>query len=48
MEIECRCPHAPYSHAVFAEAQRALGRRSFLLGAAAAAGAGAAAVLLPW
>ncbi|MGA8533367.1 MAG: amidohydrolase family protein [Candidatus Tumulicola sp.] len=44
MEIECRCPHEPYSHAVVTEARRLLGRRSFLIGAVA----GAAAAALPW
>jgi imidazolonepropionase-like amidohydrolase len=33
--LECRCPHVPLSAAVFEEAERALGRRSFLLGLAA-------------
>lgn len=36
MNFGCRCPHAPFSLSVFNEAQRALGRRSFILGAAAA------------
>jgi hypothetical protein len=45
MEIACRCPHTPYSPAVVAEARRVLGRRAFLTGAAAAAGA---ALLMPW
>jgi imidazolonepropionase-like amidohydrolase len=44
MSIDCRCPHTPYSPAVFAEAQRLLGRRSFLIGAAAAG----AALMMPW
>ncbi|MFZ0031011.1 MAG: amidohydrolase family protein [Candidatus Cybelea sp.] len=44
MNFGCRCPHAPFIPAVFSEAQRTLGRRSFLTGAAAAG----AAVLLPW
>jgi imidazolonepropionase-like amidohydrolase len=44
MGFDCRCPHAPFSAAVFDEAQRLLGRRSFLLGLAAAG----AATLLPW
>lgn len=44
MEFDCRCPHAPYSHAVFIQAQRALARRSFLIGAAATG----AALLAPW
>jgi len=42
--IECRCPHAPFSPRVFQEAQRALGRRAFLAGAAALG----AALLVPW
>jgi imidazolonepropionase-like amidohydrolase len=41
--IECRCPHNPFSRAVFDEAERTLGRRSFLVGVAAAG----AALLLP-
>ena len=36
MSFESRCPHAPLSAAVFKEAERALGRRSFLFGLAAA------------
>ncbi len=44
MNFDCRCPHARFSPAVFAQAQRLLGRRSFLIGAAAAG----AATLLPW
>ena len=44
MTFDCRCPHAPFSRRVFREAQHVLGRRSFLVGAAAAA----TAVLLPW
>jgi hypothetical protein len=36
MHFNCRCPHAPFSPAVFREAQQSLGRRSFLVGAAAA------------
>src|SRR5580704_15212192 len=44
MSLECRCPHLPYSHAAFMEAQQLLGRRQFLLGAAAAG----AALLTPW
>jgi imidazolonepropionase-like amidohydrolase len=43
--FDCACPHGGFSSFVFNEAGRALSRRSFLLGAAAA---GAAAVLLPW
>ncbi len=43
-DFTCRCPHAPYSPAVFAEAERLLARRAFLVGAAAAG----AALLLPW
>ena len=44
MNFGCRCPHAPFSADVFNEAQRALGRRSFILGAAAAG----IAMLLPF
>jgi imidazolonepropionase-like amidohydrolase len=44
MSLDCRCPHRPYSPAVFREAQNALGRRNFLVGAAAAG----VAALLPW
>jgi imidazolonepropionase-like amidohydrolase len=44
MSVECRCPHNPFSADVFEQAQRALGRRSFLVGAAAAG----LALLLPW
>jgi imidazolonepropionase-like amidohydrolase len=44
MEFACRCPHVPYSPAAVAEARRLLGRRSFLLGAAAAG----AALVMPW
>ena len=44
MSLECRCPHLPYSHEAFKEAERLLGRRQFLIGAAAAG----AALLLPW
>ena len=44
MNFECRCPHAPFSPGVFGQAQRLLGRRSFLIGAAAAG----AALLAPW
>ncbi len=44
MEIGCRCPHAPYSHAVVAEARRVLGRRAFLMGTVAAG----TTLLLPW
>lgn len=44
MNIDCRCPHAPFSRRVFDEARRTLGRRAFLTGAAAAG----AALLLPW
>jgi imidazolonepropionase-like amidohydrolase len=42
--IDCRCPHAPISDALVAEAERTLGRRSFLLGL----GAAGLAVMLPW
>jgi imidazolonepropionase-like amidohydrolase len=44
INFDCRCPHAPFSAAVFEQAQRALRRRAFLSGAAAAS----AALLLPW
>ncbi len=44
MNIECRCPHNRYSPHVFAEAERLLGRRAFLTGAAAAG----VAFLVPW
>jgi imidazolonepropionase-like amidohydrolase len=44
MSLECRCPHLPYSRAAFREAERLLGRRQFLIGAAAAS----AALMLPW
>jgi imidazolonepropionase-like amidohydrolase len=44
MSFDCRCPHTPFSPRVFKEAQRVLGRRAFLAGAAAAG----AALLLPW
>lgn len=43
MNYDCRCPHAAYSPSVFAEAQRALGRRAFLTGLVAAG----AATLVP-
>jgi imidazolonepropionase-like amidohydrolase len=43
MSFDCRCPHAPYSAAVFDEAERYFGRRAFLAGAAAAG----LALLLP-
>lgn len=42
MSFDCRCPHAPFVPNVFREAQRSLGRRTFLAGLA---GAGAAALL---
>ncbi|HVA28456.1 MAG TPA: amidohydrolase family protein [Candidatus Baltobacteraceae bacterium] len=42
--FDCRCPHAAFSPRLFAEAERAFGRRSFLTGAAAAS----LAMLLPW
>jgi imidazolonepropionase-like amidohydrolase len=42
--FDCRCPHSGFSTAVFREAGRALSRRSFLLGAAAAG----AAMFVPW
>lgn len=42
--IDCRCPHGPFSPRLFAEAERAFGRRSFLMSAAAAG----VAMLLPW
>jgi imidazolonepropionase-like amidohydrolase len=44
MSLECRCPHLPYSHKAFKEAERLLGRRQFLIGAAAAS----AALFIPW
>ncbi len=44
MQFDCRCPHAPFSPAVFREAQRTLGRRHFLAGVAAAG----LAALIPW
>jgi imidazolonepropionase-like amidohydrolase len=44
MSLECRCPHLPYSHKAFKEAERLLGRRQFLIGAAAAS----AALFVPW
>ncbi|HTA38620.1 MAG TPA: amidohydrolase family protein, partial [Candidatus Acidoferrales bacterium] len=44
MSLECRCPHLPYSHRTFKEVERLLGRRQFLIGAAAAG----AAMLMPW
>jgi imidazolonepropionase-like amidohydrolase len=44
MNVDCRCPHSAFSPAVFDEAQRALGRRSFLAGVAAAGGV----MLVPW
>ncbi len=42
--FDCRCPHVPHSDKLFAEVELLFGRRSFLLGAAAAG----AALLLPW
>jgi imidazolonepropionase-like amidohydrolase len=42
--MDCRCPHTPHSEKLFAEVERLYGRRSFLIGAAAAG----AALLLPW
>jgi imidazolonepropionase-like amidohydrolase len=42
--FDCRCPHVPHSDKLFAEVELLYGRRSFLLGAAAAG----AAMLLPW
>ena len=44
MSWDCRCPHTPLSAAVFNEAERCLGRRSFLIGGAAAS----IALLLPY
>jgi len=44
MSLDCRCPHPRYSPAAFREAERLLGRRHFLMGAAAAG----AALLMPW
>lgn len=42
--FECRCPHTPFSQSIFDEAERVFGRRSFLIGAAAAG----ASLFLPW
>jgi imidazolonepropionase-like amidohydrolase len=42
--FDCRCPHVPHSDRIFAEVELLYGRRSFLLGAAAAG----AALFLPW
>jgi imidazolonepropionase-like amidohydrolase len=42
--LDCRCPHRRYSHAIFRDAEYALGRRAFLAGAAAAG----ISLLLPW
>jgi len=42
--IDCRCPHAPYSHRVFSEAKYSLERRAFLAGLAATG----AALMMPW
>ncbi|HEX5274731.1 MAG TPA: amidohydrolase family protein [Candidatus Rubrimentiphilum sp.] len=42
--FDCRCPHVPHSDRLFAEAELLYGRRSFLIGAAAAG----AALFLPW
>lgn len=42
--LDCRCPHLPHSEKLFAEVERLYGRRTFLLGAAAAG----AALLMPW
>ncbi|MFY9709223.1 MAG: amidohydrolase family protein [Candidatus Cybelea sp.] len=44
MTRDCRCPHRPYSNAIFRDAEYALGRRAFLAGAAAAG----ISMLLPW
>jgi imidazolonepropionase-like amidohydrolase len=44
MGFDCRCPHARYSATVFRDAERLLGRRAFLAGAAAVG----AAILFPW
>jgi imidazolonepropionase-like amidohydrolase len=44
VSLECRCPHLPYSRKAFMEAERLLGRRQFLIGAAAAG----AALFVPW
>jgi hypothetical protein len=35
--FDCRCPHVPHSDRLFAEVELLYARRSFLLGAAAAA-----------
>jgi imidazolonepropionase-like amidohydrolase len=42
--FDCRCPHAPISDRLFAQAQHAFGRRAFLTGAAAAG----LSLLAPW
>jgi imidazolonepropionase-like amidohydrolase len=42
--MNCSCPHAPYSDALFAAAERAFGRRAFLMGVAASG----VALMLPW
>jgi imidazolonepropionase-like amidohydrolase len=42
--FDCRCPHGGFSERVFREAKLSLGRREFLLGAAAAGFAS----LVPW
>ena len=44
MDMDCRCPHTPYSAQTFNEAQALFGRRAFLTGTLAAG----AAVLMPW
>ena len=42
--IDCRCPHAPYSHRVYSDAKHSLERRAFLAGLAATG----AALMMPW
>lgn len=42
--IDCRCPHAPYSHRIYSAAKLSLERRTFIAGLAAAG----ASLLLPW
>lgn len=42
--LACRCPHAPFSDAIFSEAETLFGRRTFLAGVLAAG----VAALIPW
>ena len=44
--FDCRCPHVPHSDRIFAEVELLYGRRSFLIGAAAAYGIGRGAASL--